>query len=145
MRRMSYILVFIQYILIVLFIYAAVNKLIDHQKFYNDLRNSPLFSNPTISIFLSWSVPLVELIIATLIIIGKFTLKGLYASAILMMAFTLYISGILLWSADIPCSCGGIISNLTWGEHLIFNIGMTLLACMGIYLFKHQNETTLKP
>lgn len=135
MKLRTYGIVFIQFVLVVLFVYAAVTKLIDHGQFYNDLRNSPVFGNPTLSVMLSWGVPMVELLVATLLLMDQFTLTGLYASAVLMSAFTFYIAGILLFSTKIPCSCGGVISALTWESHLVFNVAMTGLAFLGIHLF----------
>jgi len=142
MRWKFYITVIIRYLLIVLFVYAAVNKLLDHQKFYNDLRNSPIFGNPDISIILSWMVPILELMVAFLLAFSNSRLMGMYAALALMLSFTVYISGILLFSTKLPCSCGGIINNFTWQGHLVFNITITLLTLLAIYLFpkgrKHQ-------
>ena len=46
---------------------------------------------------------------------------------------------ILIYSPYVPCSCGGIVSALSWTQHLILNIGLTL-AC----LFAMLNEK-IKP
>jgi hypothetical protein len=48
--------------------------------------------------------------------------------------FTAYIITILNFSEYIPCSCGGILQNMTWKTHLVFNIGLVLLSIAGILI-----------
>jgi len=38
-----------------------------------------------------------------------------------MTAFTVYIFLILNYSPFVPCSCGGVLEDLGWWEHLWFN------------------------
>jgi hypothetical protein len=42
----------------------------------------------------------------------------------------------LLSEKDLPCSCGGIISSLSWRQHIIFNGVFILLAITGIIFSK---------
>jgi len=35
----------------------------------------------------------------------------------------------------IPCSCGGIIAKLSWGQHLVFNLIFLGLALIGFMFF----------
>jgi hypothetical protein len=51
-----------------------------------------------------------------------------------MAAFTGYIGFMLLSNIELPCSCGGVISSLSWKNHLVFNILFLLLASVGYYL-----------
>jgi len=117
---------------ILLFVYAAVSKLLDFENFQVQLGQSPLLSAFAGSV--SWGVPLVELIIALLLLIPRFRFIGLLAAFSLMIMFTTYIIIILNYSSSIPCSCGGILENLDWTEHLVFNILFVLLAFTGIML-----------
>ncbi len=63
---------------------------------------------------------------------------GLWASFILLMIFTFYISGMLLSGEHLPCSCGGIIRELSWRQHLIFNLFFITLSLTGIVLERKQ-------
>ncbi|MDT0644519.1 hypothetical protein RM553_16890 [Zunongwangia sp. F363] len=129
-----YIEEFIRYTFILLFYYAAVTKLLEHPKFYNDLLNSPVFEYKRIAGLMSWFIPILELTIAGCLISTVYRWLGMYLAFGSMVLFTVYISGILLFSENIPCSCGGIISNFTWQEHLIFNMCFLLLGLLGVYL-----------
>lgn len=144
MRWKYYIVTFIRYALIILLVYAALNKWMDHPKFYNDLRNSPLLGNEWLSMGTAWAIPFVELLVALLLVFPTTRLKGLYAAFTLMLLFTLYITVILWFANHVPCSCGGIISRFTWPQHLIFNIGFTLLALLGAYLYPKKPAKTAK-
>ncbi|MCL8008311.1 hypothetical protein M8845_12845 [Gelidibacter japonicus] len=129
---------------ILLFVYAAVSKLIDHPKFYNDLRNSIVFGDQVVSKLVSWGIPILELVATILLAIPKFNKTGLYMALILMIGFTLYIGGTLLVNefgiAELPCSCGGVISHLSWQQHLLFNTFFVLLGIMGIYHWTEKNK-----
>jgi uncharacterized membrane protein YphA (DoxX/SURF4 family) len=126
---------------ILLFVYAAVSKLLDFQNFQAQLGQSPLLS--AFTGIVSWVVPIAELFIALLLIFPKYRLAGLFSAFSLMVLFTTYIIIILNFSSFIPCSCGGILEKLGWTEHLIFNIGFILLAVIGTLLLStFQNDKT---
>ncbi|AWG22850.1 hypothetical protein FFWV33_15600 [Flavobacterium faecale] len=117
---------------ILLFVYAAVSKLLDFENFQVQLGQSPLLS--AFAGWASWGVVIVELIISILLSFPKWRLFGLYAAFSLMTMFTTYIIIILNFSPFVPCSCGGILEDLGWTEHLVFNIGFIFLALIGIIL-----------
>ncbi len=129
----------LRFLFIVLFLYAAISKLIDYRKFYNDLLNSPIFGYSIIGRFFSIVIPVAEIGISGLLISGKHLKTGWYLVFLLMLVFSIYIGGILVFSDNLPCSCGGIISELSWRGHLLFNICLTLLSGLGIYL-NSKNE-----
>ncbi|QED37778.1 hypothetical protein FK178_08595 [Antarcticibacterium arcticum] len=133
MRWRGYITEIIRYAFIILFLYAAFSQIINSPKFYNDLLNSPVFNNTT-AVLVSWIIPIIELIIAGLLLSKDFRLAGIYLALGLLFLFSVYISGILFFSDNIPCSCGGIINDITWQQHLIFNCCFILLGSIGVYL-----------
>lgn len=122
---------------ILLFIYAALSKLLDFENFQVQLSQSPLLS--AYAGFISYAVIAIEIVIALLLSFRQERLLGLYASLGLMTGFTVYIYLILHYSDFIPCSCGGILEKLGWTEHLIFNIGCIALALVGIF-FHEDNR-----
>ena len=124
---------------ILLFTYAAVMKLMDVQKFTVQIGQSPMLEN--YAGFVAWAIPLVELLIAAMLVWNRFRLIGLYGAFTLMSMFTVYIIAILQFSYKIPCSCGGILESMGWTEHLIFNIGFVILAVGGIVLYYSTEES----
>jgi hypothetical protein len=124
-------------LLICLFIYASVSKILMYDNFRAAMLNQPI---PSWSArILSWSLPVTEFITAGLLMSTRTRLVGLYAAGFLMLIFTGYIGLILVGSfGRIPCSCGGILKNMGWGVHLMFNILFLLLAIIGIWLDKNE-------
>lgn len=130
-------------LLVFLFVYAAISKLANYGGFTADMNNQPLpgFVKP----ILVWAVPLTELAIVTLLIFDTTRLAGLYASLVLMAVFTFYTTVVLLhFFKYIPCSCGGIIKNLSWQQHLVLNLFFVLISLIGIvkYPLKTKNYQT---
>ena len=91
---------------------------------------------------MAWAVPLTELAVAGLLFFVSTRGLGLKASFVLMILFTLYIGYMLVFTPHLPCSCGGVIKQLSWKEHLVFNIALTGLAALGIVLVKKRNRLT---
>jgi hypothetical protein len=115
-----------------LFGYAAVIKLLDHEKFIIDISKSPLLTAYAKAI--AYAVPFTELICCLLLILPHTRLIGLYLAFTLMTLFTAYIIAILQFSFFIPCSCGGVLQGMGWNEHLAFNIGFMALGIIAIVL-----------
>lgn len=124
-------------LLIVLFVYAAFSKLLDFEQFRLQLAQSPVLYVAYNTI--AWLVPVTELLIALALFSRRRRLTGLYASFTLMTAFSAYIIAITRYSEYIPCSCGGVLSKMSWNQHLVFNIGFVLLAGLAIYLYRPEN------
>jgi len=117
---------------ILLFVYASVTKLLDFENFQVQLGQSPLLS--AFAGWVSWLVPIFELIIALLLAFRRFRNLGLLMALSLMTMFTAYIYIILNYSSFVPCSCGGILEKMSWRVHLIFNIIFVCLAAIGFIL-----------
>lgn len=126
------------FLFIVLFVYAATNKLLDLEKFRVQIGQSPLLT--FIAPFAAWFIPISEIAIALMLAVPRFRIEGLYASFGMMVMFTAYILAILNFSAHIPCSCGGVLEQLGWTEHLIFNLGFVMLGLVGIILVTKKYE-----
>ncbi len=131
------------FLLILLFVYAALNKLLDFENFQVQLGQSPMLS--AFAGWVSYSVPVSEILISLLLCFKKYRRLGLFASLCLMVMFTAYILIILNFSPFVPCSCGGIIEKLTWDQHLVFNIVFVLLAVAGIVLGPKEENPTEGP
>lgn len=119
-------------LLVLLFTYTALNKLIDHEIFQAQLTRFPLLNN--YSAFFSWFIPSSELLVVLLLIIPKFKLYGLYAALFLLIAFTVFLILMISFSKNLPCSCGGVITKLSWKQHIFFNLLFIMLSVIGIKL-----------
>lgn len=118
-------------LLAAMFFYAAVSKLSDFETSKQEMINQ-VFSRP-VALQLVWLVPLIELIVCGLLLFSRTQLAGLYASFIMMSIFSLYISITMSGVLDeIPCSCGGILKNMGYGTHLVFNLFFLSVAFLGI-------------
>lgn len=138
MKRQNMAILVVCTLYIALYVYAATAKLLDYYNFQFGLTESP-FIAPFAGI-LAWAVPAIEFIIAGMLMIGRLRLAGLYASFTLMLLFTIYIAAMLLHGGDIPCSCGGVLENMSWGAHIVFISAFVLLAVGGIYLHRKKRR-----
>lgn len=119
---------------ILLFVYAAVSKLLDFENFRIQLAQSPLLSS--FAGVVSWTVPIIELLIVALLLFPSMRFWGLWTAFSLMVMFTAYIFIILNYSPFVPCSCGGILQKMGWEEHFIFNFVFIMLAAAGILILR---------
>jgi len=125
---------FIAALFIFLFTYTAISKLSAFQGFVFGISRHP-FLHP-VALFVAWSVLVVEFLAVALLFFPSSRRQGFWLSALLMALFTGYIASMLLFAETIPCSCGGIISSLSWHSHLILNILLLLVATGGILIQK---------
>jgi hypothetical protein len=119
---------------ILLFVYTAVNKWLDHHSFQKTIAQSPLIGS--FAAVVAWLLPILELGIAGLLFFEPTRKAGFYAAGSLMFLFTGYIGYMLLSSPHLPCSCGGVLKYLSWRSHLFFNLGWILLAALGLRLIR---------
>lgn len=127
-------------LIIVLFLYTGINKLWDYDNFKFQMGRSPFIDS--MNGIIAATLPVGEILLATMLIIKRIRLLGLYLSFALMGLFTGYIWMMLSYAPDLPCSCGGIIAEMSWNDHLIFNSGFTILCVVGILLQSSLNKQT---
>jgi uncharacterized membrane protein YphA (DoxX/SURF4 family) len=125
---------------ILLFVYAAISKVLEFENFQAQLGQSLIIG--AYAGIVSYSVIIIELLISVMLVIPSFKLRGLYSSFILMSFFTVYIFIILNFTSNIPCSCGGILEKMTWKVHLIFNIISLILAGLALLFFDPNGRRT---
>ena len=121
-------------LLILLFVYTAVSKWLTYDSFKGVLQTAPLLR--PFAATLAWAIPVSEIAVSFLLSLPCYRLLGLYASLGLMALFTLYLAFMLLYSPHLPCSCGGVISQFTWQEHLLFNLFFIAINGVAIKLNK---------
>lgn len=118
------------YLFIVLFMYTAASKLLTIQSFASTLAKSPLIGS--LNFVVAWSIPLIEIIISIVLIFPSVRKNGMYAALLLMAVFTLYLVYMVFSGNELPCHCGGVISSMTWQQHIWFNLGFIALAVTGL-------------
>ncbi|WP_435138477.1 MauE/DoxX family redox-associated membrane protein [Formosa sp. A9] len=121
----------------VLFIYAAIQKLIEVEQFRIQLGQSPILT--TYADYIMYALPLGELVLGFTIFSHKFKRQVLYVSYSLMVMFTTYIILILNFSDYIPCSCGGVLEKLGWTEHIVFNLVFIIIAIIGLWCLDYMD------
>ncbi|MBO0322168.1 hypothetical protein J0X14_07665 [Muricauda sp. CAU 1633] len=134
MKGSKYIMIWLPYsvsiLYVILFIYAATSKLWDFRQFKIQLGQSPVLT--AYADWVAWHVPVTEYILAFLLLWETTRLKALYATLGLMTMFTTYIILVLNFSDYVPCSCGGVLEDLGWTEHIAFNLFFILMALSAI-------------
>jgi len=123
------------------FLYTACSKLLTFNVTLFDMKRNPLLEH--YAYFLSIAVPVTEIIVAILLIIPKSRKYGLWASLALVLSFTLYVCILLFSKMDLPCTCGGIIRELSWRQHLLVNVGLIGLNVLALFL-EHRHHTQHK-
>jgi uncharacterized membrane protein YphA (DoxX/SURF4 family) len=127
---------------VILFLYTGISKLMDYSVFKEQIATSPILA--PIAKPIAWGLPWVEFLVTVLLVIPRWRLKGLIVSVALMSLFTAYIILILLFNKEIPCSCGGVIEQLSWGQHIIFNTVFIALAIAAIRFQKRLKQDNSK-
>jgi uncharacterized membrane protein YphA (DoxX/SURF4 family) len=120
-------------LLIILWIYTAGSKLTDIDLFEKQLHLQP-FSH-LIANLLLYILPISEFAIAVLLIFSQTRRPALLISLIFICAFTIFIALVLnSFFEHRPCSCGGVLSMMTWQQHMFFNFFFLGVNILAIYL-----------
>jgi hypothetical protein len=112
--------------------YTGFAKLVDFQGFRSAMQNQEIPFDWARE--LAWAIPLVELVLVGLLLWHKTRIWGFIGSLALLSAFSTYVG--LIWIGSfprVPCGCAGIFDSMSWGAHLIVNLGFVAISAVGIY------------
>ena len=123
---------------ILLFIYTALSKSLQIESTINVLNQTPVFS--IIAQEIAWGIVISEFIVSLLLFLPRTRITGLYCSGGLILGFTGYIAYMMAFVPDLPCSCGGVISEITWTQHLILNIFFLFLAVTALFFERKKSQ-----
>lgn len=123
---------------ILLFVYTGISKLSEQNNFRVVLSQSPLIGSK--ANLISWLLPITELLTALLLFFPMTKKWGLMISLALMCIFTGYISYMIIATSHLPCSCGGVLKQMTWSQHLKFNILFTALAGLSLWFYQKNKR-----
>jgi hypothetical protein len=118
------------FLLVVLFAYTALNKLFALTRFRFQLTQFPWLS--THPALLAWAIIGAEIGIVALLLTPRRILIGFIASLILLFLFTTYLLIMLLTAPHLPCTCGGVLEQLSWPQHICLNLLFIGIAALGI-------------
>ena len=125
-------------LLVLLFLYAGVTKAMDYNFFATQLLRSPWING--YAGYIAWVVPAFEILIAIMLLLGgNFRKFALFAYAGSLIVFSIYITAVLLSGEKVPCSCGGLIQNLSWPKHILLNLSFAVLAVIAILLQRNKS------
>jgi putative oxidoreductase len=135
MRNQKTIVQLIVFLLILLFVYTATSKLIDLKEFEKQLGKQHIY--PSLATVLLWAIPVSEILTALLLAFKKTKLMGLCCSLFMLILFTAYIGLALIgFYKEVPCSCGGVLKQISWKVHFWFNIFFLFITSIGIWIEK---------
>jgi putative oxidoreductase len=127
--------------LIGLFAYTAFSKLLTPEAFRKAMLNQPL--PETMSHLLVWLLPLTELAVAGLLLYPPWRRWGFALASGLLTGFTAY-TGLILsgYFGYVPCSCGGLLEQLSWEQHLWVNLLFWGLSLCGLAITRQPSATS---
>lgn len=120
-------------ILILVFGYTGLDKLIRWKTSYQAFHNQTFPSE--LADILAYTIPVIELLIATLLHFSVTRWWGYLGSTLLLTVFITYVG--LIWVGAfprVPCNCAGIIESLGWAEHFVLNLGLIGISVLGLRL-----------
>lgn len=126
-------------LLVLIFAYAAISKLIAYEDFRRQMLNQVL--PPAVDLAIYYLLPPAEAATVLLLTFPRSNRAGLWMALALLAAFTSYVALVMLhaWSR-VPCSCGGVLGELKWGPHLALNVFFLAITLVNIYLERKERR-----
>ncbi|WP_207531803.1 MauE/DoxX family redox-associated membrane protein [Desertivirga arenae] len=126
-------------LLSLVYTYSSLSKLQNFEETKRQMLNQPV--PDWLAIILAWFIPAVELLTVILLFFPKTRTLGFKLSTGLLLAFTFYVVMALLdLLGDTACTCGGLISYLSWDAHLLFNITLLILSITGLLIKERRTR-----
>ncbi|PLK45783.1 MauE/DoxX family redox-associated membrane protein [Emticicia sp. TH156] len=127
-------------LLLALWIPVFLDKIIDFTVFKTEILRQP-FSDK-LGYILIYTLPVLEGLTILFLLMVRMQYYGLLLSLLLMTIFTVYIGLALLGAWEkLPCSCGSVISGMSWRQHFLFNLFFTALSGWGFYLMQRKRSS----
>lgn len=126
------------YLLIVLWSYTGMSKLLENFPGTYITEYVSLVKDGADAI--EWLLPVTELIVVLLLFFEPTRKAGLYASLLLLVLFTLYLLYMLVFVADLPCSCGAVLNKMSWQQHEWFNLFFIAVNALALFALCKQEQ-----
>lgn len=119
-----------------LYIFTGVDKLINIERFTKGLNKVPYLQNYASAVGLG--IPVLEIFLALMLIIpGRIQQISLWCSTMLMLAFTIFVSWMMMYHPNQLCHCGKAIEKMGWHTHLVFNL---IWLALGVYAIRYNHK-----
>lgn len=128
-------------LLILLWSSTGLSKLLEYSQFTEQITT---ILGEDLAKPVSITIPSLELIAAMTLPFQKTRTFGLYLSLTLMTAFTAYVILVITgYFGPAPCTCGGIITALSWKQHLAINIILLLITLYSLFILQKRKEAAV--
>jgi len=127
-------------LLILLFAYTATSKFLDYNLFVFQMMRAPVPIIKSIAPVLGWLMPTIEASLVLALLWPKTKIRAMIVSIFLLVVFEIYILAMVLSGLSLPCTCGGIISSMSWMQHLIFNGVLILIGIVALRFQEKKNH-----
>jgi hypothetical protein len=118
------------YLLLLMWVPVVVEKYLRFDSFRAGMLRQPLPGG--LVNFLTWFLPVAELAVVLLLLVHRWRILGYILSTGLLVLFTGYVGLAVLGAwGELPCTCGSVISRLTWKQHFFFNLFFLALSFWG--------------
>jgi small-conductance mechanosensitive channel len=141
MKKRGLIINTVYFLFIAMFTYAAASKWMMFNVFVSQINKQPF--NDKFTPLLVWGIPISEITVSLMMMLDKTRVLALKIATAMMILFTGYIILIELnLFGKIPCACGGAIVELSWTQHLFFNLFFVFAGVLAIFLIKKNRYST---
>jgi len=131
-------------ILITLWAYSFLSKIINYQGFRVSILNQP-FSNSfgeTISIV----IPVIEFLLLVMFFVQRLRGIAYLGSLVVLSIFSTYVGLVVLDAFEkIPCGCAGIFERIGWEAHFSVNAGLVGIAGIGCWFVGKKAKKDRRP
>jgi uncharacterized membrane protein YphA (DoxX/SURF4 family) len=126
------------FILVVIWTYTGMEKLLDWKRSWNAFHNQTFPKE--LADIISYAVPISEILLALLLAFALTRWWGLIGSLLLLTVFNTYV-GLIWWGAfpRVPCNCAGFLESMGWAAHFWFNAALTLMIVFVLWINKKPN------
>ena len=136
MRTKNLIAEIIIFLLLLMWAYTFVSKVLDFDTFRRQINGAYLLSS--LGSPLPYLLQVLHLSLVVLLIKKSWRKIGLITSLSLLVLYTGYLIYILKFAPSIPCSCISLYSRLNWDDQLLINFAVLALNIIGLIMFSFK-------
>lgn len=136
MRKKNLITEIIIFLLLLMWAYTFVSKVLDFDTFRRQINGAYLLSS--LGSPLPYLLQVLHLSLVVLLIKKSWRKIGLITSLSLLVLYTGYLIYILKFAPSIPCSCISLYSGFIWEDQLLVNFAVMVLNIIGLIMFSFK-------
>ncbi|WP_409514621.1 MauE/DoxX family redox-associated membrane protein [Chryseobacterium sp.] len=136
MRPKNLIAEIVIFLLLLMWAYTFVSKVLDFDTFRRQINGAYLLSS--LGSPLPYILQVLHLSLVILLIKKSWRKVGLITSLSVLLLYTVYLIYILKFAPSIPCSCISLYSALNWNDQLLINLALLVLNIIGLIMFSFK-------